>query len=106
MPELLGLYQSGRLKFDELVTRRYRLEEINDAIDDLRDGINISGRDRIFAAFGTKCRLARQPQRRCQSALLTDLTAHRHRRAGGGSGYRTGRPRPELVLSVSVLGQA
>lgn len=42
-PMLLSMYQSGRLKLDELVTRRYRLEEINDAIADMRDGRNIRG---------------------------------------------------------------
>jgi Zn-dependent alcohol dehydrogenase len=43
MPKLLGLYQSGCLKLDELVTRRYRLEQINEAIDDMRNGANIRG---------------------------------------------------------------
>ena len=32
-----------QLKLDELVTRRYRLDEINDAIADMRDGRNIRG---------------------------------------------------------------
>jgi S-(hydroxymethyl)glutathione dehydrogenase/alcohol dehydrogenase len=31
------------LKLDELVTRRYRLDRINDAIADLREGRNIRG---------------------------------------------------------------
>jgi NDMA-dependent alcohol dehydrogenase len=43
MPKLLGMYQSGCLKLDELVTRRYRLEQINEAIDDMRNGANIRG---------------------------------------------------------------
>lgn len=34
IPYLVDLYQQGRLKLDELVTRRYRLEEINEAIAD------------------------------------------------------------------------
>jgi NDMA-dependent alcohol dehydrogenase len=42
-PMLLSMYQSGRLKLDELVTRRYRLKEINDAVADMRDGRNIRG---------------------------------------------------------------
>ena len=37
------LYRAGRLKLDELVTRRYQLSEINDAVDDLLDGRNIRG---------------------------------------------------------------
>lgn len=43
MPMLLSMYQAGALKLDELVTRRYRLEQINDAIADLREGKNIRG---------------------------------------------------------------
>ncbi|GIW41926.1 MAG: alcohol dehydrogenase [Candidatus Binatia bacterium] len=37
-PVLADLYLSGRLKIDELVTRRYRLEEFETAIGDLRQG--------------------------------------------------------------------
>lgn len=43
IPHLLKLYESGQLKLDELVTRRYRLEDINDAVADLRAGKNIRG---------------------------------------------------------------
>jgi S-(hydroxymethyl)glutathione dehydrogenase/alcohol dehydrogenase len=43
MPMLLSMYEAGALKLDELITRRYRLDEINDAIADLRDGSNIRG---------------------------------------------------------------
>ncbi len=43
IPMLLGLYRSGDLKLDELITRRYRLEEINQAYQDLEDGKNIRG---------------------------------------------------------------
>ena len=43
IPRLLAIYQSGGLKLDEMVTRRYRLDDINDAIGDLRDGRNIRG---------------------------------------------------------------
>ncbi len=43
MPKLLSMYQSGSLMLDELVTKRYRLEDINDAIDDLRNSRNIRG---------------------------------------------------------------
>ena len=42
-PMLLSLYKSGNLKLDELVTSRYRLDDINDAIRDLREGRNIRG---------------------------------------------------------------
>ena len=40
---LLGLYRSGDLKLDELITQRYRLEDINQAYRDLEDGKNIRG---------------------------------------------------------------
>jgi S-(hydroxymethyl)glutathione dehydrogenase/alcohol dehydrogenase len=43
MPMLLSLYAAGVLKLDELVTRRYRLDEINQAIADLHEGRNIRG---------------------------------------------------------------
>lgn len=43
IPMLLSLYQSGALKLDELVTRRYRLDQINEAITDLHEGRNLRG---------------------------------------------------------------
>ena len=43
IPRLLGLYRSGDLKLDELITHRYRLEEVNDAYRDLDSGRNIRG---------------------------------------------------------------
>jgi len=44
MPMLLSMYQSGgALKLDEMVTRRYRLDELNGAIADMRAGRNIRG---------------------------------------------------------------
>jgi len=43
MPMLLSMYRNGHLKLDELVTRRYRLDQINDAIRDMRGGRNIRG---------------------------------------------------------------
>lgn len=43
MPMLLSMYQAGALKLDELATRRYRLDQINEAIDDMREGRNIRG---------------------------------------------------------------
>ena len=43
IPMLLDLYMRGLLKLDELVTTRYTLEDINQAVADLRDGKNIRG---------------------------------------------------------------
>ena len=37
-PMFLDLYSSGKLKLDELVTRRYRLDEINEAYQDMLTG--------------------------------------------------------------------
>lgn len=42
-PMLLSMYQQGRLKLDELVTRRYGLDQLNEAIDDMREGRIIRG---------------------------------------------------------------
>ncbi len=38
IPSLLALYRSGALKLDELVTRRYQLDQINEAYADLLNG--------------------------------------------------------------------
>jgi len=43
VPRLLGLYRSGDLKLDELITRRYRLDEVNQGYQDMLDGKNIRG---------------------------------------------------------------
>ncbi|NIH79462.1 NDMA-dependent alcohol dehydrogenase [Amycolatopsis viridis] len=40
---LLRLYQAGHVKLDELVTKRYTLDEVNEGYQDLRDGKNIRG---------------------------------------------------------------
>lgn len=38
MPRLVDLYMSGKLKLDELISRRLKLEEINSAFDELKRG--------------------------------------------------------------------
>jgi S-(hydroxymethyl)glutathione dehydrogenase/alcohol dehydrogenase len=43
IPRLLDLYRAGRLKLDELITTRYRLEDVNQGYRDLLDGRNIRG---------------------------------------------------------------
>ena len=43
IPMLLGLYKSGQLKLDELVTRKYALDQVNQAYQDMNDGKNIRG---------------------------------------------------------------
>jgi Zn-dependent alcohol dehydrogenase len=43
IPRLAGLYESGLLRLDEMVTRRYRLDEINEAYADLVAGELIRG---------------------------------------------------------------
>jgi len=43
IPRLLKMYQYGTLKLDELVTRRYALDEINEAFADMHAGRNIRG---------------------------------------------------------------
>jgi NDMA-dependent alcohol dehydrogenase len=40
---LLGMYEQGQLKLDELVTRTYTLDEINTGYEDLHAGTNIRG---------------------------------------------------------------
>jgi NDMA-dependent alcohol dehydrogenase len=43
IPRMLELYRAGRLKLDELVTTRYRLEDVNQGYRDLLDGRNVRG---------------------------------------------------------------
>jgi S-(hydroxymethyl)glutathione dehydrogenase/alcohol dehydrogenase len=43
IPRLLTLYREGRVKLDELITRRYSLAEINSGYQDLEDGKIIRG---------------------------------------------------------------
>jgi len=41
--KMLTLYRAGKLKLDELVTKQYKLSEINDGYADLEAGKNIRG---------------------------------------------------------------
>jgi NDMA-dependent alcohol dehydrogenase len=43
IPNLLALYKSGQLKLDELITKTYRLDQINQGYQDMLDGVNIRG---------------------------------------------------------------
>ncbi|MDX1873921.1 NDMA-dependent alcohol dehydrogenase [Mycolicibacterium sp. 120266] len=43
MPRLLSMYEAGSLRLDELITQRYKLDDINEAMRDLRAGRNIRG---------------------------------------------------------------
>ncbi|HUZ21125.1 MAG TPA: NDMA-dependent alcohol dehydrogenase [Acidimicrobiales bacterium] len=43
IPKLLGLWESGHLMLNELITKRYRLEEVNQGFQDMLDGKNIRG---------------------------------------------------------------
>jgi NDMA-dependent alcohol dehydrogenase len=38
LPRLLSLYRSGELKLEEIVTKRYALEQVNEGYDDLLNG--------------------------------------------------------------------
>jgi NDMA-dependent alcohol dehydrogenase len=49
-PRLVGLYKSGLLKIDEMVTSTYPLEEINQGYQDMLDGKNIRGVIKFNAA--------------------------------------------------------
>ena len=43
IPRLLDMYRVGDLKLDELITRRYSLDQINEGYQAMRDGTNIRG---------------------------------------------------------------
>jgi S-(hydroxymethyl)glutathione dehydrogenase / alcohol dehydrogenase len=43
IPHLLSMYQAGKLNLDDLITRQYTLEQINDGYQDMLSGKNIRG---------------------------------------------------------------
>ena len=43
IPALLDMYRAGQLKLDELITKRYSLDQINEGYQAMRDGTNIRG---------------------------------------------------------------
>jgi alcohol dehydrogenase (nicotinoprotein) len=43
IPRILGLYQNGDIKLDELITKTYTLEQVNEGYDDLLNGKNVRG---------------------------------------------------------------
>jgi len=49
VPRLLKLYQNGQLEIDELITREYTLDQVQQGYDDLEAGINVRG----VVNFGT-----------------------------------------------------
>jgi S-(hydroxymethyl)glutathione dehydrogenase/alcohol dehydrogenase len=52
IPRLLQMRRSGRLKVKELITRRYTLDEVNQAYDDMHAGVNVRGVIVMGAATG------------------------------------------------------
>ena len=43
IPKILGLYQAGDLKLDEIITRTYTLDQVQEGYDDLLAGKNVRG---------------------------------------------------------------
>ncbi len=43
IPQLLSMYKAGRLNLDDMVTRQYKLEQINEGYSDMLEGRNIRG---------------------------------------------------------------
>jgi S-(hydroxymethyl)glutathione dehydrogenase/alcohol dehydrogenase len=43
IPRLLRLYDEGQLKLNELITSRYRLDQVNEGYSDMLAGKNIRG---------------------------------------------------------------
>jgi S-(hydroxymethyl)glutathione dehydrogenase/alcohol dehydrogenase len=38
MPRLVDFYMSGKLKLDQMISRRIRLEQVNEGIEELKRG--------------------------------------------------------------------
>ena len=43
IPNLLSMYRDGELNLDELITKTYTLDQVNEGYQDLLDGKNIRG---------------------------------------------------------------
>jgi S-(hydroxymethyl)glutathione dehydrogenase / alcohol dehydrogenase len=43
IPQLLTMYKAGKLNLDDMITRQYKLEQINEGYQDMLDGKNIRG---------------------------------------------------------------
>jgi S-(hydroxymethyl)glutathione dehydrogenase/alcohol dehydrogenase len=43
IPKLLSMYKAGKLNLDDMITRQYKLEQINDGYRDMLEGRNIRG---------------------------------------------------------------
>jgi S-(hydroxymethyl)glutathione dehydrogenase/alcohol dehydrogenase len=43
IPQLLSMYKAGKLNLDDMVTRQYKLEQINEGYQDMLEGRNIRG---------------------------------------------------------------
>ena len=43
IPQILTMYKAGKLNLDDMVTRQYRLEQINEGYQDMLEGRNIRG---------------------------------------------------------------
>ena len=43
IPQILSMYKAGRINLDDMVTRQYRLEQINEGYQDMLEGRNIRG---------------------------------------------------------------
>ena len=43
IPRILSLYKHGMIKLNELVTRTYKLDDINTGYEDMHRGVNLRG---------------------------------------------------------------
>ena len=43
IPQLLSMYKAGKLNLDDMITRQYRLDQINEGYQDMLEGRNIRG---------------------------------------------------------------
>ncbi len=43
IPQILSLYKMGKINLDDMITRQYRLEQINEGYQDMLEGRNIRG---------------------------------------------------------------
>jgi S-(hydroxymethyl)glutathione dehydrogenase/alcohol dehydrogenase len=62
VPRLLNLWQQGQLRLEELVSRTYSLDEINQGYEDMHAGINLRGVLRLDGPRRQPAAAARAPR--------------------------------------------
>ena len=91
IPKLLKLYREGQLDLDSMITTTYKLGDINQGYQDMRDGKNIRGVLLYERADRSRRPLRRPPLRR--SRVVAQMSLQRSHTSAGTTPARISRPK-------------